>query len=129
MDSECINNSMTNIIKFPSTHVKVSHSDLSNEEREAKLLREKVIKIEEALEYVSTESIGMIYRMGFDITREDYVKDVTLIVDSFRSLMYKTMNMEHPVHDFVDKNYKMVDSEEGEYAFCPDWHEPEDKLD
>jgi hypothetical protein len=129
MDSEHINSSMTNIIKFPSTHIKASQQDFSSEEKEASLQREKIIKIEEALEFVSTESIGMVYRMGFDITREDYVKDVTLIVDSLRSLMYRTMNMEHPIHVFVDKNYKMVDSEEGEYAFSTEWHDPEDKLD
>ena len=91
MDNKPINNGMTNIIKFPSKHMSMSNPELSNEEREARLLREKILKIEEALEYVSTEAIGMVYRMGFDITKEDYVKDVTLIVDSFRSLMYKTM--------------------------------------
>lgn len=125
MDNKPINNGMTNIIKFPSKQMSMSHPELSNEEREARLLREKILKIEEALEYVSTEAIGMVYRMGFDITKEDYVKDVTLIVDSFRSLMYKTMNLDHPVHDFVDKNYKMQDSPDGEYAFNPEWQDEE----
>ena len=129
MEFPKINNSMTNIIKFPSKNVKITHPDLTSEERQALLLREKISKIEECLEHVSTESIGMIYRMGFDITREDYVKDVTLIVDSFRSLMYKTMNLDHPVHEFVDKNYKMQDSPDGEYAFNPEWHDEEEKLD
>ena len=129
MESPNINNNMTNVIKFPSKHVKITHPDLSSKDRQALLLREKIAKVEECLEHVSTESIGMIYRMGFDITKEDYVKDVTLIVDSFRSLMYKTMNLEHPVHDFVDKNYKIQDSPDGEYAFNPEWQDEEEKLD
>ena len=129
MELPKININMTNVIKFPSKHVKITHPDLTSKERQALLLREKISKVEECLEHVSTESIGMIYRMGFDITREDYVKDVTLIVDSFRSLMYKTMNLEHPVHDFVDKNYKIQDSPDGEYAFNPEWQDEEEKLD
>lgn len=130
MDLKKLNNSMTNVIKFPSKNVKVNHPDLTNEEREQRLLQEKIFKIEECLEYVCTESIGMVHRMGFDITQEDYVKDVTLIVDAFRGLMYKSMKMEHPIHDFVDKNYKLSDDEGlgNEYAYNPQWVDESEEL-
>ena len=81
-----INMDMSNIIQFPTSKLPISSTNLSDEDREALLIREKISSIEQSLEYVTTEAVAMVHRLGFDITREDYIKDVTLIVDAIRGL-------------------------------------------
>jgi len=114
---------MATVIQFPNSKVKNSHPDLTDDQRKDLLLREKIDTIENALEYVTMESIAMVHRLGFDITREDMVKDITLLVDGFRSLMYRSSGMEHPIQRFVEENYIMKGGENGDeaqtYAVCP----------
>jgi hypothetical protein len=114
---------MATVIQFPNSKIKNTHPELSDDQRKDLLLREKIDTIENALEYVTMESIAMVHRLGFDITREDMVKDITIIVDGFRSLMYRSSGMEHPMQKFVEENYIMKGDEDGDesqtYAVCP----------
>jgi hypothetical protein len=125
--SNKINNSMSNIIQFPTSISKSTNPNLTDADRDLLLLKEKIQTTEAALEYVTTETIGMVHRLGFDISQEDFIKDVTLIVDSVRGLMYRSSGLESPIHKFVDETYKW--SEEGTdraYAYNPDWHTDDD---
>lgn len=122
--SKPLNKGMATVIPFPNNKVRTNHPDLSDEQRKMLLIQEKIDGIENALEYVTMESISMVHRLGYDITREDMVKDITLIVDSFRSLMYRATNMKHPIQDFVQEKYIMEGGDAGdgnEYAICPEW--------
>jgi len=110
---------MATILQFPIKNIRSDHSEISESDREARLLAEKIVNIENALEYSSTEAIGMVHRLGFNITEENLLKDVTLVVDSIRSLMYRASKLSHPMHEYVDKNYILEDSEDGEYAYNP----------
>lgn len=117
---------MANIIKFPNKNVKKSHPDLSNEQRNQLLLSEKLDTIENSLEYVTIEMMSLIHRLGFDLVREDLVKDITLILDSTRSLMYRASGLEHPLQNFVDEKYIMKGRGGEEYAYCPEF-DPDSK--
>lgn len=121
-----INMDMSNIIQFPTSKLPISSTNLSDEDREALLIREKISSIEQSLEYVTTEAVAMVHRLGFDITREDYVKDVTLIVDAIRGLMYRTSGLEFPIHEWVDKAYEM--DEDNLYAYNPEWFDKDGEL-
>lgn len=110
---------MATILQFPIENIRPDHREVSESDREARLLAEKIVNIENALEYSSTEAIGMVHRLGFNITEENLIKDVTLVVDSIRSLMYRASKLPHPMHEYVDKNYILEDSGDGEYAFNP----------
>ena len=131
-NTQKINSSMADIISFPSNRIKRVHKAeqlLSDDERKALILEEKKATIEGSLEYVTVESLGLISRLGFDITQENYVKDVTLLVDVFRSLLYRSVGVKHPIHDYVDKNYVITsDGHEGsEYAYNPAFHNDDDE--
>jgi len=126
VSSNTINTDMGNIIKFPTSKIKHTHPEITDADRDLLLLREKINVIETSLEYVTTEAVAMVHRLGFDITREDYVKDVTLIVDSIRGLMYRSSGLEYPIHKWVDESYTM--SEDGEYAFNPNWFDEKGEL-
>lgn len=117
--NQMINKDMGTVIQFPESKIRSSNPNLSNDERDKLVLLEKIESIENSLEYVSCQSIGMVSRLGYDITREDMVKDITLIVDAFRSLLYKCSDLPHPVQEFVDNNYQLSDTGDGEYAFNP----------
>lgn len=126
-NTQKINNSMADIISFPSDRIKRVHKAeqlLSEDERKALILEEKKATIEGSLEYVTIDSLGLIARLGFDITQENYVKDVTLLVDVIRSLLYRSIGVHHPIHNYVDKNYVITsDGHEGsEYAYNPAFH-------
>lgn len=110
---------MTNVINFPISKIKSTHPNISDPERDLLLLKEKITQVEAALEYVTTEAVSMVHRLGFDITQEDYIKDVTLIVDSIRGLMYRSSGLDYPIHTWVDENYQM--SEDKQFAFNPAW--------
>ena len=116
---------MADIISFPPDRITrlPSVDNLSAEERKALILEEKKATIEGSLEYVAIESLGLISRLGFDITQENYVKDVTLMVDVFRSLLYRSIGIHHPIHDYVDKKYIITSDGVGssEYAYNPDF--------
>ena len=127
--SNNINNPMSNIIKFPTSKIRPTNPRLTDADRDLLLLKEKIHTTEAALEYVTTEAIGMVHRLGFDITQEDYIKDVTMIVDSIRGLMYRSSGLESPVHKWVDENYKWA--EEGSdraYAYNPEWQTEDNDM-
>jgi len=124
---------MADIISFPSSRIKrvPATRNLSSEERKALILEEKKATIEGSLEYVTIESLGLIARLGFDITQENYVKDVTLLVDVYRSLLYRSIGLKHPIHDYVDKKYVITSDgydDGSEYAYNPDFV-PEEEAD
>lgn len=110
---------MADIINFPLSKIKSSHPQISDPERDLLLLKEKITQVESSLEYVTTEAVSLVHRLGFDITQEDYIKDVTLIVDSIRGLMYRSSGLDYPIHKFVDENYKFSDDKQ--FAYNPDW--------
>lgn len=121
-----INTSMSNIIQFPTSKINVNSPNLSDTDRDVLLLKEKITSIEQSLEYVTTEAVAMVHRLGFDITREDYVKDVTLIVDAIRGLMYRTSGLDYPIHKWVDEAYEMDD--DNLYAYNPEWFDKNGEL-
>ena len=124
-----INKSMTNVIKFPSSQIKRPvRKSLSDKDRELLLLKEKVNAVEHSLEYVTMESISMVHRLGFDITREDFIKDVTHVVDAIRGLMYRASDIKSPIHEWVDNTYVMSDDkEQGDFAYHPEWYVEDEK--
>lgn len=127
--SNSINNTMSNIIKFPTSKIKSTNPSLTDADRDLLLLKEKIHTTEAALEYVTTEAIGMVHRLGFDITQEDYVKDVTMIVDSIRGLMYRSSGLESPVHKWVDETYKWADEgTDCAYAYNPEWQTEDNEM-
>ncbi len=127
--SNNINMSMSNIIKFPTSKIKSTNPHLTDADRDLLLLKEKIYTTEAALEYVTTEAIGMVHRLGFDISQEDFIKDVTLIVDSIRGLMYRSSGLESPVHKWVDENYQWADEgSDKAYAFNPEWQTEDNEM-
>lgn len=123
-----INSIMANVIEFPNKNIRKNHPDLSNEQRTQLLLSEKIDKVETSLEYVTIEMMSLIHRLGFDLVREDMVKDVTFILDATRSLMYRSSGLEHPLQSFVDEKYILKGRGGEEYAYCPEF-DPEAKDD
>lgn len=117
--SNSINTSMSNVIQFPTSAIKTTNPRLTDADRDMLLLKEKISQVESALEYVTTEAVSMVHRLGFDITKEDYIKDVTMIVDSIRGLMYRASELDYPIHSWVDENYKI--SEDKQFAYNPLW--------
>jgi molecular chaperone GrpE (heat shock protein) len=52
--------------------------------------------------------------MGIDTTSDSFMKDFSMTVDSLRATVYRTFDVEHHLHSFIDKNVKMINRETGE---------------
>lgn len=54
---------------------------------------------------------------GIDIDNDLFLKDFSLAVDSLRATIYRQFDIKHHLHEFIDKNVKMINKKTGkEYS-------------
>lgn len=91
---------MSNVIRFPKSRI-----DAPTTKESIDLLNKqyKTEQVEMVLGEINDELFLRIYNMGFDITKDDVVKDVSLVVESLKSLLCKTYGLEHPLQEVSEK--------------------------
>lgn len=101
---------MSNVIAFPKA--KRDTPPQSMEE----LLENVEFTRREHVEYVMDEVLSFafsrVYDEGFDLGSEDCLKTTALLVESFRSALYKTVGLDHPFHIMADDVFNIVDGTE-----------------
>lgn len=50
---------------------------------------------------------------NLDIDNKQFAKDFILVVDALRASVYRTLNLDHHLHMFVDENVKILEGTEG----------------
>ena len=69
-------------------------------------------------ENISDDLIGIlleeIENVGVDTSTDEFMKDFSMTVDSLRATVYRTFGVPHHLHEFIDKNVKMIHRETGE---------------
>lgn len=98
---------MSNVIAFPRQ--KRDSPPQTMEE----LLETVETTRKEHIEYIMDEALafvfGRVYDEGFDLGDEDCLKTTALLVESFRSAMYKSVGINHPFHAMADSVFNIVD--------------------
>lgn len=97
-----------NIVAFPKNKIVRELPAIAEEVvQEAKMRGQKNYAdavISDIIEGLVTE----LSNYGIDIDDEDFTKDFSLSVDSLRAAVYRTMNIPHHLHDFIDNAISMV---------------------
>lgn len=102
---------MTNVFKFPENKIV----------REVPIPLEEVEKVKEKgkMKYadgiVAEVSLGLLQELenyGIDVETEGNTsKDFIFLTDVLKSVIYRTMGIEHPLHSFVDENVAIFTNE------------------
>lgn len=102
---------MKNVVEFPSH--RIVRENLNNEIVE--LAKEKSTQkfADTIVEDMIGNMIEDLENCGVDIDEPSFIKDFSLTVDSLRAAIYRHFGIDHSLHDFIDKNIKMVNRETG----------------
>jgi hypothetical protein len=104
----------SNIVKFPEKKFSFSSIEALEELKE----QVKASKLE-FVDYLSTELVEEMFfkiaGMGFDIANDEYAKDNVMILESVKSLLLKTMGIEHKMQEAAEKLIAISD-ENGEFS-------------
>jgi len=52
--------------------------------------------------------IGDLENYGIDVESDQFIKDFSLTADTLRATIYRTFQLKHKVHDFIDNNVTLV---------------------
>lgn len=46
-----------------------------------------------------------------EVTDKQFSKDLILVVDALKAAVYRSFGLDHPLHDFIDKNITLINGE------------------
>jgi len=61
--------------------------------------------------------IHMFGSYGLDVTSDQYIKDVAMIMESVKSMVSRQYNLEHPFHEMVDNIFDFSYNEDNTVAY------------
>lgn len=93
-----------NVIAFPRKNINTAALK-SLEEIRADSIKNKMEYVDELTDDLLSEMFLKLNMSGIDIdiTEVKYLKDVGLVVESVKSLVFKSMNIDHPIQLAADK--------------------------
>lgn len=102
---------MTNVIVFPK--LPPQHKLQSLDQILEQVEENKKEHINYLMEDISNFIYGIAMDAGFDIDQDELFKDSVLVTEGIRSMLCKSVGIEHPLQDIV-KDLISFDREEGE---------------
>lgn len=66
-------------------------------------VRDKLGEIEETIDEIVPELLGMLMNAGYDVSGDAYVQDVAMIVESVKAIMFRSEAMDHGLHKISDR--------------------------
>lgn len=104
-----------NVIQFPKA--KMNTPPQSIEEMVADIDRLRRETADEMATSMIPQLIGIFMANGVDIDQHEYIKDVSMIVESSKSLLYKYFNIEHPFHDMIESVFEFSYNDDETVAY------------
>lgn len=96
------------ILQFPKNKI-VREFHLSDEDK-AKIVNKQK---REFAEYVLNELVRELYAhfedFEFDTNDGNFVKDLSYTVDAARATIYRSLGLDHHLHEHIDENINLVD--------------------
>jgi hypothetical protein len=99
------------ILEFPKERIKKSHPDFTSDEVKAA----KLLSTENFAEDVCQEIIQAIHSefrdagLNTNSNEEVFHRDFSFLVGSVRGCVFRMLNLEHPMHMYVDENLEVLD--------------------
>lgn len=103
----------SNVLPFP-VQPRSRFPDLKDE-AEAKQRAAKIhfMHCEEAISVLTPYVMDRVLNAGFMINTPDYLKNIALIIESMRAIMYKYHGFGHPLHQVAENAFVMKDGQVG----------------
>ena len=104
---------MTNVFEFPKDKI-VRDVPINIEEIEKAKEKGKKQYADSILSEVSAGLLAELENYGIELEDDKAVlsKDFLFLTDVLKSIIYRNMNIDHPLHSFVDDNVAIFNTEE-----------------
>lgn len=106
---------MSNVIQFPKS--KNNTPPQTIEEMVADIDRLRRDHADEIANSMIPQLIGMYMSNGVDVDQHEYIKDVSMIVESMKSLLYKYFDIDHPFHDMIESVFEFSYNDDESVAY------------
>lgn len=121
---------MTTIVNFPSNRI-VREVQPNNEDVEKAREKGKQNYADGIAEELAIGILAELENYGIELQNEEgkLNKDFVFLADVLKSVIYRSMNLKHSLHEFVDENVSVFNDEEDYKTFLNSKDENEDKED
>jgi hypothetical protein len=101
---------MTTIVKFPTNRI---IREVPPNIEEINKAKEKSLQkhAETIVEDLVLSLIDAIENYGIDSEIESFERDFSFVADGLRATIYRSFNIDHPLHSFIDTNVTLVKAE------------------
>lgn len=103
---------MTNVILFPKS--KINTPAQSMDELYEKTVGVRKEHVEHIIDDVMTALFERCYDEGFDLTAVEVMKPTCLLVESFRSMLYSSIGIQHPLQTTAEQIFVEKDEDDVE---------------
>ena len=104
-----------NVILFPG--FKRESPPQTLEEITDKVTQTRKEHVEGVLMDLIPDLIHMFGSYGLDVTSDEYIKDVAMIMESIKSTISRQYHLEHPFHSMVDNIFDFSYNEDNTVAY------------
>lgn len=101
---------MTTIVQFPSSRIV---REVAPNIEEIEKAKEKSLQkhAETIVEDLILNIMDALENYGIDTDGDTFERDFTFAADGLRATVYRSFNIEHPLHSFIDTNVTVVKAE------------------
>jgi hypothetical protein len=104
---------MNKVLEFPKDKI---IRDNAPEAEEIKQAKTKGVKnfADSLIKEISENTMNDFDNYGIDTEKKSFGKDFHFFVEALSAAVYRTLNLEHPLHIFIDENVEMIVDETAE---------------
>jgi len=104
-----------NVVLFPGS--KRESPPQSVEEIVDRVTQTRKEHVEGVMMDLIPDLIHMFGSYGLDVSSDEYIKDVAMIMESIKSMISRQYNLEHPFHSMVDNIFDFSYNEDNTVAY------------
>lgn len=105
-----------NVILFPGMK-NVSAVPQTIDEIVDKVTQTRQDHVDLVMVNVTSELVNIFGANGIDINDDKYLRDVAMVIESAKSLLYKQYDLEHPFHEMVDSIFEFDYNEDESVSY------------
>ena len=99
------------VIQFPQNKIKREIPGEVYEERNRRAEQKTADSIVDEIVGLTLTEMDNYYII--DVQDKQFTKDFVLVVDALRAAVYRSLGLDHHLHDFIDDNVKLLENSEG----------------
>ncbi len=116
---------MAEIISFPKDRIVRENTDYVNENLQKMKDRGAEQFADYLVQDLTEDIITSLSTYGVDIEDEQFIKDFTVVVDFFKASIYRSLELDHHLHNYIDTKVSFVKIDK---LLDEDGEEEEDSL-